>query len=119
MDDASHLPLSIKLPYLPRRRHCRSRIACEIDDIVSIVNILDEQNLLNSLFRYVSRNPDNTPAVRIFDGDLKFLLAWLDKMENIVDGFGKQLDVIITQIHYMPPIKAVCRCRRAINISTT
>lgn len=86
-----------KLPHYPRRRDGDGRISREIDDIISIINILDEQKLLNSLPRYVSENPDNMPAIRLFEGDLKFLLSWVEKSDSKLDNFSKQLDAIMTQ----------------------
>ena len=57
--------------------------------------------MLSSLPRYVSENPDNMPAIRLFEGDLKFLLSWLEKTDSKVDSFGIQLDTIMTQISSM------------------
>ena len=97
LDDVGKLSLVNKLPYCPRRRDGDGRILREIDDIISILNILDEQKMLRNLPRYVSENPDNMPSIRLFEGDLKFLLSWLDKTDSKVECFGKQLDVILAQ----------------------
>jgi hypothetical protein len=97
LDDVGQLSLTDKLPHYPRRRDNDGRITREIDDIFSVLNILDEQKLLNSLPRYVSENPDNLPAIRLFDGDLKFLSHWVEKSDCKLDSFSKQLDAIMTQ----------------------
>ena len=97
LDDAAQLTLTDKLPHFPRRRDGDGRVTREIDDIISILNILDEQKMLNKLPRYVSENPDNMPAIRLFEGDLKFMLSWLEKSDCKLDSFSKQLDTITTQ----------------------
>ena len=70
-----------KLPHFPRRRTGANRQSVELDDIFAINSILDEKKKLHELPRYVVENPDRT---RLYDGDMKFLLYKLNKVDNTV-----------------------------------
>jgi hypothetical protein len=84
MDDIGRLSLEDFVPHVPRRRagDGECRINREIDGIIAILTGLDEHKFLDKLPLYVAGSPDSMPAVRLFDGDLKCLLTWLEKLEG-------------------------------------
>ena len=99
LDDVSKLTTLVNLPHIPKRRDGGNRLAKEVDDIVSIITIVDEQGLLNNLPRYAVDNPDNMPSLRLFDGDMLLLLSRLDKLETKLSEFGSALDAITAELH--------------------
>jgi len=67
-------------------------------DILAFLQFVDECGQLSNLPRYVSNNPDKMPSCRLFEGDLRFFLARLDKLESNLAGFGQTLTVITTEL---------------------
>jgi hypothetical protein len=98
LNDAIQLMTTDSLPHIPKRRDGDTRITLEIDDMFAILNCLDEKNKLNCLPRYVAESPDNMPSARFFDGDMKLLQIWLEKIEGKIDHFGSSMDAIVAQI---------------------
>jgi hypothetical protein len=70
----------------------------EVEDIFAMLLFLDERGQLPNLPRYVSSGPDNMPSVRLFDGDMRFLLARLDKLEEKLSEFSSSLVAITADI---------------------
>ena len=56
----------------------------DLEDILHIVTILDECSLFGQLPRYVVDCTDNIPTLRLEDGELKYLMAKIEKMEDTV-----------------------------------
>jgi hypothetical protein len=98
LNDATQLMTTDSLPHIPNRRDRDTRIMLEIDDMFVILNCLDEKKKLNCLPRYVAESPDNMPSARFFDGDMKLLQIWLEKIEGKIDHFGSSMDAIVAQI---------------------
>jgi hypothetical protein len=98
LDHVYRLKLVDKLPHIPRHQDGENKIIREVDDIISILTVLDEKKVLSSLPRYVAEDMDNMPAIRLYDTDLKLLSIWLEKAENKMDGFNASLNAIMTQI---------------------
>ena len=94
LDDSKDLPVPGGFPHIPRRRDCQARTQREIDDIFTVVQLLDENGLIDKLPRYVSDNPENMPSVRLFEGDMLLLLSRLEKMETKVGEYGSALSAI-------------------------
>ena len=67
LDDISQLKTSEKIPYVPKRRDGDNKTARQLDDIFTLIYFLDEHKLISSLPRYVTDNPDNMPAARLFE----------------------------------------------------
>lgn len=114
MDDIGRLKLEDFVPHVPRRRSGdgESRVSREIDDIIAILTGLDEHKSLSKLPMYVAASPESMPSVRLFDGDLKNLLVWLEKMETRLNNFGDLMSTIVTQIQSMQlahPVKPKVR----------
>jgi hypothetical protein len=67
----------------------------ELDDIFDILDRLDERQLLRKLPRYVTDSRDNVPSVKLKDGDFRYILTKMDKMEAIIHG----LQAAVNSIH--------------------
>ena len=65
-----------KVVGVPRhvKRQGGNRLKVNVDDLVKLLTIIDEQNLMNSLPRYVAANINRLPNVTIEDVDV-FVLA--------------------------------------------
>ena len=98
MDDLSKLSLVYKIPHIPRRRDCDGRHIREADDIFTLMNYIDENNLFDQLPRYVTEQPDGLPAVHLCDGDLKLFVSWMEKIESKVEHFQSSLAAIATSV---------------------
>jgi hypothetical protein len=71
----------------------------ETDDIFTLITFLDERKLLSSLPINLTDKPDNLPTLRLFEGDLSFLSARLDKLDNILSEHGSMLAAIFGDSH--------------------
>ena len=98
LDDVNNLPLTDKLPHIPKRREGANRLSRVIDDIFTVWSFIDEHGLLGSLPRYVSDSVDNMPSLRLFDEDMQFLLARMDKMDQKLSEFGSAIAAITAEL---------------------
>ena len=80
--DIEHLRNLVNFPHVPQRRDSDSRLVRETDDILSIFHCSDEQKMLDKLPRYVSDGPDNTPSMRLYEGDLNTVMRILDGLRE-------------------------------------
>jgi hypothetical protein len=88
-----------KVPTVPERRAGEMRTLNEIDDIFTLIAFLDERKLLGCLPLYVSDNPDNMPPIRLYEGDLKGLMAMLDMMNDKITSQGVTIAAIVSELH--------------------
>ena len=88
-----------KVPTVPERRAGEMRTINEIDDIFTLIAFLDERKLLGYLPLYVSDNPDNMPPIRLYEGDLKGLMAMLDMMNEKITSQGVTIAAIVSELH--------------------
>ena len=109
MDDIGRLCLEDFVPHVPRRRSGDGelRVIREIDDIIAMLTGLDENKSLNKLPLYVAASPDSMPSVRLFDGDMKSVLVWLEKMEGRLDNFSDLMSTIMTHFQSMQSTQSV------------
>ena len=98
LHDVNLLEFAYKLPHIPKRRGETNRSAHEVDDIFALFQFVDEHGQLPKLPRYVSCGPDMMPSIRLFEGDMHFLLARLDRLENNLASFGSALAAITTEL---------------------
>jgi len=98
LSDANLLQLSDKLPHVPNRRDGDSRTARELDDIFTLIDFLDERKLLEALPKYVTDCPDNMPTVRLFEGDLSFIVKKMDQLEVGVGSLGSAVAAILKEL---------------------
>jgi len=78
----------LKLEKMPRvigRYDVGKRAEKEVKDIFTLIDFLDQNKSLDKLPRYVTDDPDNLPSIRIFDGDLGFMMKRFDQMERKVE----------------------------------
>lgn len=85
LENITDMKLSEKMPHIAQRREGESRIRLEIDDIFELLNYVDEQKKLNCLPQYVTSNIDAMPSIRLFEGDLSFIMSRLDRIEARLD----------------------------------
>ena len=100
LEDVSSLSLLCNLLHIARRRDGANRLSREAEDILSVLSIVDEQGML----RYVADSPDSMPSLRLFDGDMQFLLSRLDKMAAKLAEFGSALSSITADVRINRPI---------------
>ena len=115
--DIESLDLPDKPPHVSNRRDGENRQVRETDDIFTLITFLDERKLLSSLPTYVTDKPDNMHTLRLFDGDLSFLSARLDKLEAVLDNHGSLLAAIFNDGHQArrPTFASVVAPRGVIN----
>jgi len=97
-------------------RHGENKTVSEINDIVDILLHLDECKALTALPRYVSDNSDLFPSLPLDDGELAFLFAKIDKLEEIIVGLKDAVYTMsamiapkplgLSNVHF-PPLTAV------------
>ena len=117
LNDINSLDLPDKPPRVSSRHDGENRQVRETDDIFTLINFVDEHKLVNSLPTYVTANPDKMPTLRLFDGDLSFLLARLDKLEAVLDNHGSMLAAICNDGHQAkrPTFASVVAAKDVIN----
>ena len=101
VDDVEKLSdnITAKHPHLPHRRGCDDRLRKEVDDLMSLICFVDEQQVFSQLPRYVSESPDNMPSLRLYQGDMDIIMRLLHSMEHKVEEFGSALAAITRDVH--------------------
>jgi len=82
------------VPHIPQRRDGDSRAQREVDDMFTMLNVLDERLLLHKLPVYVSDGPDKMPAMRLYEGDFSVMMGILEKLDGKLTTFGSVLSAI-------------------------
>jgi len=82
------------VPHIPQRRDGDSRAQREVDDMLTMLNVLDERLLLHKLPVYVSDGPDKMPAMRLYEGDFSVMMGILEKLNGKLTTFGSVLSAI-------------------------
>ena len=90
LEDIERLNCSAKVPHVPSRREGPNRFNYEVDDFFNLIEFTDENKLFDQLPAYVTDNPDHMPSMRLFDGDLNFIVKYLEKMEDLLNS-GNEL----------------------------
>lgn len=99
LNDIAKAALQENVPTVPERRVGEMRTVNEIDDIFTLIAFMDERKLLGALPVYVSDNPDNMPSIRLYEGDLKGLMAVLDKMNDKLTSHGAAIAAIVSDLN--------------------
>jgi len=73
--------LQLTTPYIPNRRDSEGRAGREMDDIFTIINVVDEAKMLDKLPKFVSDGPENMPTVNLVEGDMVAIMNRFDKIE--------------------------------------
>jgi hypothetical protein len=87
VSDIDTLNLPRKAPRAPPRRG-DDRAIHDVDDLFALIAFVDENRLLNNLPIYVSDNVNCMPSVRLFEGDLRSIMIFLEKMDMRVSDLG-------------------------------
>lgn len=85
-DDAS-------LPRFPDRSGDK-RFEREVNDVFAILSLIDERNIASKLPTYVADNCERIPSVKLDDGDLRFMLAKMDKMAAMIEGLQATMNAL-------------------------
>ena len=120
--DISAMNSTAKFPHVSQHRDGDGRLLRELDDIMSLVVCLDEHKLMDMLPRYVASGPDNMPSMRLYEGDLKVILALIGKMDKKCSEMGSALaaisrDVRGLQARSRPPESSAHLLLPAVNKS--
>jgi hypothetical protein len=68
----------------PAKRRGENKTKQEIEDILSVIAFVDENNALLQLPRYVVENLDDVPMMRMEKGELAILISKLDKIDESI-----------------------------------
>jgi len=98
LDDVKQLNSGVKLPHISRHREGDGRMAREVDDLFTLLQLLDEHKLFDCLPHYVCGDPDNIPSARLFEGDMNVLLVMLEKVQRKVEEYGSALSTITRDV---------------------
>jgi hypothetical protein len=74
------------------------RVVKEVDDIVDIVKELDERKHLDALPRFVTDDIDKAPSVQFNEGDVRFLLNKMDKMEASIQSLQTTVYTLVARL---------------------
>ena len=85
------LNLDINLTRRRRESDTNTRASKEVNNIILLWNYLDQNGLLTQLPRYVVENIQNTPPVKMEEGEYKLLCS---KIEHLTEQIEKQRDAI-------------------------
>ena len=92
------------LPKLPKRRDGDGRLAREVDDIFSVLTVLDEANCFSKLPIFVADSPDRMPSIHLIEGDLHAVMRRFDKLDAILDSIGSNVNKSVSLVS-----TAVCK----------
>ena len=72
------------LPRISSRRDSANRSRLEIDDMFSLITVLDEHltKLIDKLPSYAATDSDRVSSSRLDEGDIHILLSKLEKMQD-------------------------------------
>jgi hypothetical protein len=87
------------LPHIARRREGKDRSAKEIDDILTVTQLLDERKLTDRLPRYAADDPADLPSLHMVDGDMYVILDKLAKLEGAVAILTTNLNAVHSKVH--------------------
>ena len=89
------------VPHIPQRRDGDNRAQREVDDMFTVLNILDEHLLLNKLPIYVCDGPDKMPATRLYEGDFSVIMTILEKLEGKLATVGSAVSAISRDVYIL------------------
>ena len=93
LKDTEKAGLSEILPRYPVRQG-GNQADQVINDIVDILARLDEQKKIDDLPRYVCCNSESIPSIKLDDGDLRFLINKIDKMEAVIGDMHTSINAV-------------------------
>ena len=94
-------------------RQGTNRADKEIDDIVDIVRELDERASIDSLPRFVTDETDKVPSPQFNEGDVRFLLNKMDKMEATIQSLQSTVYTLLARLDQ----KSIGSSQSVINVT--
>jgi len=88
-----------KPPNIPSKRSGNDRLIKEVDDVFALITHSDESRMFSSLPVYVADDPDGMPSSRLYEGDLRGLMAHLSKLDQKVAIFDEKLNSVVQHLH--------------------
>lgn len=84
--DVQNLTLNLSSNNLRARRDVdhSERQRKEAVDIVTIITTIDQQGFISCLPHYVVDNTDSIPSLKVEDGELKYLMARINKLDDAI-----------------------------------
>jgi hypothetical protein len=70
------------------------RFEREVSDIFALLTLIDEHNITSKLRRYVTDNCDRLPSLKLGDGDLRYMVAKMDKMAAMIEGLQASVNAL-------------------------
>jgi len=77
----------------------KERSVREVDDMLSIIKLLDERKLLDRLPRYVAEDPADLPSLNLVDGDMFVILSKMAQIENAMMQIQFGLNAVHSMVH--------------------
>ena len=102
----------VSFPHIPQQRQGENKDSREIDDMFTILTVLDEaENVSVSVLpTYVADNTDNIPSLRIYEGDMGVFVTMLGKlkakfslMEAAISNIAQDLHNVHTKVNACQP----------------
>ena len=75
------------------------KVRLDIEDMVSVVTLLDEKKVLDQLPLYVAANTDLVPSPRLVEGDMMAVLCKLEKMDDRLESMQLELEETRAQLN--------------------
>jgi hypothetical protein len=105
LEHVKSLEKSVNLPHIPRRREGEGSAIKDVDDMFSIINFVDESKLFSEMPKFITDNPNNIPSGRIFEGDLKFIVERIDKLDDTLKG------ALAAILHELNQVRDLCKSK--------
>jgi len=98
LKDIDNANTGVSYPHIPQQRQGENRAQRTVDDMFTLLTILDENKFLDILPTYVANSPDHMPSFRLYDGDLNVLRMMLEKLQHKIEEYGPALSAITSEV---------------------
>ena len=98
LEDVKRIDKDSSIPHVPDRREGELRSIRVVDDMFTVLDCLDENQLLKCLPKYVADSPDAMPSMRLYEGDLAIIMRLFERMDGQMVEFGSQMAAILKQV---------------------
>ena len=94
VEDVQHLDPAVSLPHIATHREVEARIVRLVDDIFTVLTVVDENLRLKSLSKYVAESVDAMPATR----HLAMLMDLLDSINGRLSKCGSSVAAMFSEL---------------------
>ena len=77
----------MQFPHVPKQRQGENRAVRDVDDMFTLLSVLDEAGNLCELPTYVTNDPDSLPSIRLYENDFGVMMSMLEK-------FGSKMNLL-------------------------